>query len=49
MVMGFATNVLNLQLKGFNENIFKAHKKILSDRNYIHYNEHMKQKFRLLK
>lgn len=35
MVMGFATNVLNLQLKGFNENIFKAHKKILTEITFI--------------
>lgn len=34
MGMGFAINVLNLQLQGCNENIFKAHQNILSDRNH---------------
>lgn len=38
MGMGFAINVLNLQLQGFNINIFKVHK-ILCDRNYIHCNK----------
>lgn len=34
MGMGFAINVLNLQHQGCNENILKAHTKILSDRNH---------------
>lgn len=34
MGMGFAINVLYLRLQGCNENIFKAHKKMLPDRNH---------------